>query len=94
MPEFYRYKPEARFGHYLMMIGALGEGDCTAPGRRYGEYENSIGTGQVHYWSNCRTTASPGHGVRISQPLTAEQPAMHGVGFGASLRDDVAVAGS
>ena len=29
MPEFYRYKPEARFGHYLMMIGALGEGDCT-----------------------------------------------------------------
>jgi 3,4-dihydroxyphenylacetate 2,3-dioxygenase len=50
MPEFYRYKPEARFGHYLMMIGALGEGDCTATGRRYGEYENSVGTGQVHYW--------------------------------------------
>ena len=50
MPEFYRYRPEARFGHYLMMIGALGEGDCTATGRRYGEYENSIGTGQVHYW--------------------------------------------
>lgn len=50
MGEFYRYKPEARFGHYLMMIAALGEGDCTATGRRYGEYENSIGTGQVHYW--------------------------------------------
>jgi 3,4-dihydroxyphenylacetate 2,3-dioxygenase len=50
MPEFARYKPEARFGHYLMMIGALGEGDCTAPGRRYGEYENSVGTGQVHVW--------------------------------------------
>jgi 3,4-dihydroxyphenylacetate 2,3-dioxygenase len=50
MPEFYRHKPEARFGHYLMMIGALGEGDCTAAGRRYGEYENSIGTGQVHVW--------------------------------------------
>ena len=50
MTEFYRYKPEARFGHYLMMIGALGEGDCTAAGRRYGEYENSVGTGQVHYW--------------------------------------------
>ena len=32
MPEFYRYKPEARFGHYLMMIGALGEGDCTRNG--------------------------------------------------------------
>ncbi|GIE94193.1 catechol 1,2-dioxygenase [Paractinoplanes rishiriensis] len=50
MPEFYKYKPEARFGHYLMMIGALGEGDCRAPGRRYGEYENSVGTGQVHVW--------------------------------------------
>ena len=50
MPEFYRYRPEARFGHYLMMIGALGEGDCTATGRQYGEYENSIGTGQVHLW--------------------------------------------
>jgi 3,4-dihydroxyphenylacetate 2,3-dioxygenase len=50
MTDFYRFKPEARFGHYLMMIGALGEGDCTATGRRYGEYENSIGTGQVHYW--------------------------------------------
>jgi aromatic ring-opening dioxygenase catalytic subunit (LigB family) len=50
MPQFYRVKPEARFGHYLMMIGALGEGDCTAPGRLYGRYENSVGTGQVHIW--------------------------------------------
>jgi 3,4-dihydroxyphenylacetate 2,3-dioxygenase len=50
MSEFYRFKPEARFGHYLMMIGALGEGDCTARGRQYGRYENSVGTGQVHIW--------------------------------------------
>ena len=50
MPEFYKYKPEARFGHYLMMIGALGENECTAPGRLFSEYENSIGTGQVHVW--------------------------------------------
>lgn len=50
MPEYYRYKPEARFGHYLMMIGALGEGDCTAPSGQYGRYENSVGTGQVHLW--------------------------------------------
>ena len=50
MPEFARFKPEARFGHYLMMIGALGEGDCTATARQYGEYENSVGTGQVHLW--------------------------------------------
>jgi len=50
MPDFLRYRPEARFGHYLMMIGALGEGRCTAPGRRFSEYENSVGTGQVHIW--------------------------------------------
>ncbi len=50
MPDFYRYRPEARFGHYLMMAGALGEGDNTAPARQYGAYENSIGTGQVHLW--------------------------------------------
>lgn len=50
MNDFYRFKPEARFQHYLMMIGALGEGDCSAPGRQFGEYENSVGTGQVHLW--------------------------------------------
>ncbi len=50
MGEFFRFKPEARFGHYLMMIGALGESDCTAPGRVYGRYENAVGTGQVHLW--------------------------------------------
>ena len=50
MPDFLRYKPEARFGHYLMMIGALGGERCAAPGRRYSEYENAVGTGQVHLW--------------------------------------------
>jgi aromatic ring-opening dioxygenase catalytic subunit (LigB family) len=50
MDDFYRFKPEARFGHYLQMIGALGEGACVAPGRLYGRYENSVGTGQVHVW--------------------------------------------
>lgn len=50
MPEFWEYKPEAKFFHYLMMAGALGEQRWTAPGRQYGEYENSVGTGQVHLW--------------------------------------------
>ncbi|MFF0741594.1 3,4-dihydroxyphenylacetate 2,3-dioxygenase [Streptomyces sp. NPDC004111] len=50
MPEFSRFKPEARFGHYLMLAGALGEENWTAPGRRYSEYENAVGTGQVHLW--------------------------------------------
>jgi aromatic ring-opening dioxygenase catalytic subunit (LigB family) len=50
MPEFMKFRPESMFAHYLMMVGALGEEDCTAQARQYGEYENSIGTGQVHLW--------------------------------------------
>jgi aromatic ring-opening dioxygenase catalytic subunit (LigB family) len=50
MPEFLRVRPEAKFCHYLQMIGALGEGAVVAPSRQYGDYENSIGTGQVHLW--------------------------------------------
>jgi aromatic ring-opening dioxygenase catalytic subunit (LigB family) len=50
MDAFWKYKPEARFFHYLMMAGALGEQACTARARQYGQYENSIGTGQVHLW--------------------------------------------
>jgi 3,4-dihydroxyphenylacetate 2,3-dioxygenase len=50
MPDFLRFKPEANFGHYVMMAAALGEGKLCAPGRLYSDYENSIGTGQVHMW--------------------------------------------
>jgi 3,4-dihydroxyphenylacetate 2,3-dioxygenase len=32
------------------MAAAIGEGACTAPSRPYSEYENSVGTGQVHLW--------------------------------------------
>ena len=47
---FRKYKPEAGFFHYLAMAGALGEEALTAKGELYSEYENSIGTGQVHVW--------------------------------------------
>jgi len=50
MPEFMRFRPESMFAHYLMMAGAIGEEGCTATARQYGDYENSIGTGQVHLW--------------------------------------------
>ena len=50
MPDFLKFKPEANFGHYLMMAAALGEGELRAPGTLYSEYENSVGTGQVHVW--------------------------------------------
>lgn len=50
MDQFLGVKPEGRFGHYQMMVAALGGSDCTAPGRLFSQYENSIGTGQVHIW--------------------------------------------
>ena len=40
MPEFLRFKPEARFGHYLMMRRA-GRGPVYRAAEPYGEYENS-----------------------------------------------------
>ncbi len=50
MPEYRRASPEGHFGHYLMMAAALGGRACTAPGKRFSEYEASVGTGQVHVW--------------------------------------------
>jgi aromatic ring-opening dioxygenase catalytic subunit (LigB family) len=59
MPEFMGYRPEAMFAHYLMMVGALGEEELTAQARQFGEYENSIGTGQVHLWFDRPDTGFP-----------------------------------
>ena len=50
MPEFLRVRPEAKFAHYLMMVAALGGRTVRAPGRRFSDYENSVGTGQVLLW--------------------------------------------
>jgi 3,4-dihydroxyphenylacetate 2,3-dioxygenase len=50
MDEFLPHLPEARFGHYLMMAGALGGRAWTWPGRRFSDYENATGTSQVHVW--------------------------------------------
>jgi len=50
MPEFLAVRPEGMFAHYLMMAAALGENDFSAPGVQYGDYENSVGTSQVHVW--------------------------------------------
>ncbi len=50
MGEFARFAPEGRFGHYLMAVAAVGGADCTDRGRRFSDYENAIGTGQVHVW--------------------------------------------
>jgi 3,4-dihydroxyphenylacetate 2,3-dioxygenase len=50
MDDFLRFAPEGRFGHYLMMVGALGGRDCKAVGRPFSDYENAVGTSQVHVW--------------------------------------------
>lgn len=50
MPEFLTVRPEGKFAHYLMMAAALGERDFSAPGKQISDYENAIGTSQVHVW--------------------------------------------
>ena len=50
MDEFLTVRPEGKFAHYLMMAAALGERDFAAPGVQISDYENSIGTSQVHVW--------------------------------------------
>jgi 3,4-dihydroxyphenylacetate 2,3-dioxygenase len=50
MPDFLKVRPEAKFAPYLMMIAALGGERVSAPGRAFSQYENSVGTGQIHLW--------------------------------------------
>lgn len=50
MADYMPHNPEGDFGHYLMMLGAVGGSDCIAPGEMFSEYENATGTGQVHVW--------------------------------------------
>lgn len=50
MDAYLGHHPEGDFGHYLMMVGAVGGKECVARGTMYSEYESSAGTGQVHMW--------------------------------------------
>ena len=50
MDDYLRFSPEGRFGHYLQMVAAVGGRECTATGVQFSDYENAIGTGQVHVW--------------------------------------------
>ena len=50
MPTFQKVRPEGRFAHYLTMVGALGGRSCIAPGEHFSDYENAIGTAQIHVW--------------------------------------------
>jgi 3,4-dihydroxyphenylacetate 2,3-dioxygenase len=50
MGDYLAVRPEAKFAHYLMMVGALGGPAVTAAARPFSDYENSIGTAQMHLW--------------------------------------------
>ncbi|HEY5578674.1 MAG TPA: catechol 1,2-dioxygenase [Acidimicrobiia bacterium] len=50
MDDYMEHSPEGRFGHYLMMVGAIGGEQCSARGQLFSDYENATGTGQVHIW--------------------------------------------
>ncbi len=50
MPAYKKHGPEGKFGHYLIMAGAIGGAACTAKAELFSEYEASVGTGQVHVW--------------------------------------------
>jgi aromatic ring-opening dioxygenase catalytic subunit (LigB family) len=50
MDDFVRFQPEAGFGHYLTLAGAIGGRAATVKGRQFGTYESGIGTGQAHIW--------------------------------------------
>jgi 3,4-dihydroxyphenylacetate 2,3-dioxygenase len=73
LPDFMRYRPEAMFAHYLMMAGALGEQRLTAAARQYGDYENSIGTGQVHLWFDRPADGFPRPSATPADPAFARQ---------------------
>lgn len=47
-PQYRAVHPEGFFGHYLILVGAIGGVTCTAVGRQLSDYENAVGTGQVH----------------------------------------------
>src|SRR5207342_758403 len=50
LEEYRRHAPEGYFGHYLMLVGAVGGAACRARAIRYSEYESAAGTGQIHLW--------------------------------------------
>jgi 3,4-dihydroxyphenylacetate 2,3-dioxygenase len=50
LPEYKRHGPEGHFGHYLIMVGAIGGTSCVAEGEPFSDYEASVGTGQAHLW--------------------------------------------
>ena len=71
-PSSCSYRPEAMFAHYLMMIGALGEGDVPRAGRAStASTRTPIGTGQVHVWFDRPEGGFPGPRRTPTTPTTS-----------------------
>lgn len=73
MDDYRRHAPEGRFGHFLMMQAAVGGRDCVATGEQLCDYENAIGTGQVHVWFDRPTDGWTGTGADIPG-VTVDEP--------------------
>ena len=76
MGDFYRYRPEARFGHYLMMMGALGRGRLhrdRPPVRRVRELDRDRPGARLVRPPRRRLPAA--HGARPQTPTTSGRPA-------------------
>lgn len=58
-PELRAAAYEGLGGHYLQMVGALGGRDCRVPGKQLTEYENAMGTGNVHIWFDTQSEGTP-----------------------------------
>jgi 3,4-dihydroxyphenylacetate 2,3-dioxygenase len=50
LPAYREHGPEGKFGHYLIMLGAIGGGASVAKGEPFSAYEASVGSGQAHVW--------------------------------------------
>ena len=79
MPEFYRFKPEARFGHYLMMIGALAKATAPPPHASTASTRTRSAPGRCTCGLTGPPAASPAPDAPIWR-LTAEQPSLHDAG--------------
>ncbi|HKJ57167.1 MAG TPA: hypothetical protein VJ978_14390 [Nitriliruptoraceae bacterium] len=73
MAQYYRHAPEGRFGHVLMMLSAVGGRACIATGEQLCNYENAIGTGQVHVWFDRPESGWTGDGSEITG-ITNDEP--------------------
>ena len=91
VPEYKKVGPEGKFGHYLIMAGALGGAACTAPGELFSEYEASVGTGpgpRVVRTAGDRLDRLDGRGIGFAPGIGGREGELRGNGDGQDDRRD------